>query len=137
MSTALSALLIFICVGLAVWLFSFIMEATRPVPQAPRKLRWAPDIPVEYVEVGGNTLRYIKTGTGPVVVLCRPEQHSAGSSEGKVLGGASLGALPRLPEPAAQRGKLADGDQGLRPYRGSSAAYLGRPRLGAALRARA
>ena len=45
------------------------MEATRPVPQAPRKLRWAPDIPVEYVEVGGNTLRYIKTGTGPVVVL--------------------------------------------------------------------
>jgi pimeloyl-ACP methyl ester carboxylesterase len=69
MRTALSALLIFICVGIAVWLFSFIMEATRPVPQAPRKLRWAPNIPIEYVEVGGNTLRYIKTGTGPVLVL--------------------------------------------------------------------
>jgi pimeloyl-ACP methyl ester carboxylesterase len=69
MSTALSALLIFICVGIAVWLFSFVMEGIRPVPRAPWKLRWAPDIPVQYVEVGGNTLRYIKTGTGPVLVL--------------------------------------------------------------------
>ena len=30
MSTALSALLIFIGVGIGVWLFSFVMEALRP-----------------------------------------------------------------------------------------------------------
>ena len=57
MSTALSALLIFI--GIGVWLFSFVMEALRPAPREPQKLRWAPDLPVEHVDVGGNTLRYI------------------------------------------------------------------------------
>ena len=28
-----------------------------------------PNIPIEYVEVGGNKLRYIKTGKGPTLVL--------------------------------------------------------------------
>ena len=69
MSTALSALLIFIGVGVGVWLVSFVVEALRPVPREPQKLRWAPDLPVEHVEVGGNTLRYIKTGRGPNLVL--------------------------------------------------------------------
>ena len=69
MSAALSALLIFVGVGIAVWLFSFVLEALRPVPRAPQKLRWAPDIAIEFVEVGGNTLRYIKTGKGPNLVL--------------------------------------------------------------------
>jgi pimeloyl-ACP methyl ester carboxylesterase len=69
MSTALSALLIFVGVGIAVWLFSFVLEALRRVPRAPQKLRWAPDIPIESVEVGGNKLRYIKTGKGPNLVL--------------------------------------------------------------------
>jgi pimeloyl-ACP methyl ester carboxylesterase len=69
MSTALSAVLIFVGVGIGVWLFSFVMEALRPVPREPQKLRWAPDLPVEHVEVGGLTLRYIKTGRGPNLVL--------------------------------------------------------------------
>jgi pimeloyl-ACP methyl ester carboxylesterase len=69
MSTALSALFIFIGVGVAVWLFSFVLEALRPVPKAPQKLRWAPDIPIEHIEVGGNALRYIKTGKGSNLVL--------------------------------------------------------------------
>jgi pimeloyl-ACP methyl ester carboxylesterase len=69
MNTALAALLIFIGVGIGVWLFSFALEALRPVPRAPQKLRWAPGIPIEPVEVGGNTLRYIKTGKGPNLVL--------------------------------------------------------------------
>src|SRR4029079_17766946 len=69
MSTALSALLIFIGVGIGVWLFSFVMEALRPVPREPQRLRWAPDLPVEHVDVGGHTLRYIKTGRGPNLVL--------------------------------------------------------------------
>jgi hypothetical protein len=69
MSTALLALLNFIGVGAAVWLFSFLLEALRQAPQTQRMLRWAPNIPVESVEVGGNKVRYIKTGTGPTLVL--------------------------------------------------------------------
>jgi hypothetical protein len=60
MSAALLALFVSIGAGIAVWLISFVVEALRPVPQAPRKLRWAPHIPIEHVEVGGNKLRFIK-----------------------------------------------------------------------------
>ena len=69
MSTALSTLLIFIGVGVGMWLFSFVLEALRPVPREPQKLRWAPDLPIEHIEVGGSTLRYIRTGRGPNLVL--------------------------------------------------------------------
>jgi pimeloyl-ACP methyl ester carboxylesterase len=48
---------------------SFAIEAIRPKPKAPSKLRWAPNIPVETIEVGGNKLRYIRTGKGPTLVL--------------------------------------------------------------------
>jgi pimeloyl-ACP methyl ester carboxylesterase len=68
-NTALSAVLIFIGVSVTVWLVSFLVEALRPAPEEPRTLRWLPDVPVEHVDVGGNRLRYIKTGTGPSVVL--------------------------------------------------------------------
>jgi pimeloyl-ACP methyl ester carboxylesterase len=69
MSTLISALLIFVGVGIGVWLISFVVEALRPVPREPQKLRWAPDLSVEHVDVGGNMLRYIKTGRGPNLVL--------------------------------------------------------------------
>ena len=69
MSTALSTLLIFIGVGVGMWLFSFVLEALRPVPREPQNLRWAPDLPIEHIEVGGSTLRYIRTGRGPNLVL--------------------------------------------------------------------
>jgi pimeloyl-ACP methyl ester carboxylesterase len=69
MDTVLWSLAIFAGVGLGVWLVSFVVEALRPVPKAPTKLRWAPDIPIHSVEVGGNKLRYIKTGKGPNLVL--------------------------------------------------------------------
>ncbi len=68
-NTILSMVLVFIGVGMTVWLASFIVEALRSAPEEPRTLRWLPDVPVEHVEVGGNRLRYIKTGHGPTVVL--------------------------------------------------------------------
>ena len=52
-----------------VWLVSQITEALRPVPQTPKTLRWAPEIPIGYVDIGGCKLRYIKTGRGPNLVL--------------------------------------------------------------------
>ncbi len=69
MNSILWALIVFAAVGVAVWLVSFVIEALRPKPKAPAKLRWAPTIPIETVEVGGNRLRYIKSGKGPTLVL--------------------------------------------------------------------
>ena len=61
--------LLVIAVGVGVWLLSFVVEAMRPKPRAPAKLGWAPGIPIQTVEIGGNRVRYIKTGNGPVLVL--------------------------------------------------------------------
>src|SRR5262245_49620687 len=58
-------LVVFFGVGLGLWLVSFVLEALRPVPTAPTMLRWAPDIQINALEVGGSTLRYIKAGQGP------------------------------------------------------------------------
>ena len=69
MDTVLWALIIFVAVGVGVWLVSFIVEALRPKPKPPAKLRWSPNIPIDSVEVGGNKLRYITTGKGPALVL--------------------------------------------------------------------
>lgn len=69
MTALLWNLLVFAAVGVGVWLVSFVIEALRPKPKAPAKLSWAPAIPIETVEVGGNKLRYIKSGKGPALVL--------------------------------------------------------------------
>jgi pimeloyl-ACP methyl ester carboxylesterase len=69
MSSGLEGLVIFIGAGIALWLASFLMEAIRPVPPAPKALSWAPEVPVTYVNVGGNKLRYVKSGAGPILVL--------------------------------------------------------------------
>ncbi len=69
MNTVAWALIVFAGVGVVVWLISFVVEALRLAPKPPAKLRWAPNIPIEYVEVEGNRLRYIKTGKGPTLVL--------------------------------------------------------------------
>jgi pimeloyl-ACP methyl ester carboxylesterase len=69
MNSILLALLIFVAVGVSLWLVSFLIEALRRKPKPPAKLRWAPDIPIETVDIDGAKLRYIKSGKGPVLVL--------------------------------------------------------------------
>jgi pimeloyl-ACP methyl ester carboxylesterase len=69
MNSFLCALIVFLAVGIGLWLVSFLIEALRPKPKPPANLSWAPVIPIATVEVGGNKLRYIKTGKGPVLVL--------------------------------------------------------------------
>jgi pimeloyl-ACP methyl ester carboxylesterase len=69
MHSLLCAVIVFLAVGIGVWLVSFLIEALRPKPNPPANLSWAPAIPIESVEVGGNKLRYIKTGKGPALVL--------------------------------------------------------------------
>ena len=50
-------------------LVSYVVEWLRPVPVAPERLSWAPDIAVRHVTVGGARLRYITAGQGPALVL--------------------------------------------------------------------
>ena len=69
MNSILFALLVFAAVGIGVWLASFLIEALRPKPKAPAKLRSAPNILIDSIDIGGTKLRYIKSGKGPVLVL--------------------------------------------------------------------
>lgn len=48
---------------------SYLVEALRRQPLQPISPHWAPELTYEYVEVNGNKLRYLKTGSGPVIVL--------------------------------------------------------------------
>ena len=65
----MTLLLIAIGILLAVFAASFVVEALRQQPAAPAKLYWAPDLPIHYTEIDGNRIRYIKTGSGPTLVL--------------------------------------------------------------------
>jgi pimeloyl-ACP methyl ester carboxylesterase len=69
MNAIVSFPVIFAAVGLGLWLVSFVVEALRPKPRPPAQLAWAPEIPIDSVEVGGNRLRFIKSGSGPTLVL--------------------------------------------------------------------
>jgi pimeloyl-ACP methyl ester carboxylesterase len=48
---------------------SFVVEASRKKPDAPAALGWAPTTPIRYADVGGVKVRYLQTGSGPVLVL--------------------------------------------------------------------
>src|SRR6266704_6745568 len=65
MSFGLLALVIFLGLGIGLWLVSYILEALRPVPPVPT----TPNIPIDYLDVDGYRLRYIKVGRGPNLVL--------------------------------------------------------------------
>ena len=69
MNTVWLVVLVFICVGVGLWLASFIVEALRRAPEATKRLSWAPDIAINYLTANGNRLRYVRTGRGPTVVL--------------------------------------------------------------------
>jgi pimeloyl-ACP methyl ester carboxylesterase len=53
----------------ALVLVSYVVEALRPRPQRPARLSWAPGIAIQYADLGGIQVRYIKTGSGPNLVL--------------------------------------------------------------------
>ncbi len=48
---------------------SMFVEALRRPPQPPGKLYWSHDIPIQYININGSRMRYIKTGSGPNLVL--------------------------------------------------------------------
>ena len=48
---------------------SLAIEALRKKPDPPASLEWAPSIPIQYLNVDGVRVRYVKTGDGPQLVL--------------------------------------------------------------------
>jgi pimeloyl-ACP methyl ester carboxylesterase len=63
--------LLLLIVGSLIFLVvaSFGVEALRQRPTAPTTLYWDSKIPIQTTVIGGNTIRYIKTGRGPTLVL--------------------------------------------------------------------
>ena len=47
---------------------SYVVEALRSVPERPSKLAWAPGVAIQYADIGGTKVRYVKT----VPVYWRP-----------------------------------------------------------------
>ena len=58
-----------VLVAIAPIIISWIVESLRPSPDAPENIAWAPEIPVRYIDIKENHLRYIVTGEGPSLVL--------------------------------------------------------------------
>ena len=69
MSTPELIIIVLIISIIAPVFLSMTMEALRRPPQAPEKLYWSDDIPIQYIGVNGSRMRYIKTGSGPNLVL--------------------------------------------------------------------
>ncbi|MGH8711091.1 MAG: alpha/beta fold hydrolase, partial [Burkholderiales bacterium] len=68
MSTALIITIVIIA-AIAPIPLSFAIEALRKKPDPPTSLEWAPSIPIQYLNINGVRIRYIKTGDGPQLVL--------------------------------------------------------------------
>jgi pimeloyl-ACP methyl ester carboxylesterase len=50
-------------------LISYVVEALRRRPTAPVRAPWGPDVSINYANIGGVRVRYLKTGRGPNLVL--------------------------------------------------------------------
>ncbi len=61
--------LIVIVILVCVFCAGLIAEASRIAPKTPEQLYWAPEIPIRYIDIDGNRIRYIRTGSGPDLVL--------------------------------------------------------------------
>jgi hypothetical protein len=48
---------------------SVVVEALRQKPAPPAALAWAPEIPQLFAEIDGVRIRYVRTGSGPTLVL--------------------------------------------------------------------
>lgn len=48
---------------------SYVVEGLRSAPAPPAALSWASDIAIRYVNVDGVSLRYIRVGQGPPLIL--------------------------------------------------------------------
>ena len=50
-------------------LVSYVVEALRRRPTVPAPVPWGPGVTIDYANIGGLRVRYLKTGRGPNLVL--------------------------------------------------------------------
>ena len=58
-----------IIIAVSPLLLSYAVEALREEPETPHVLSWAPDIPIQFLDIDGLRIRYIEVGEGPPLVL--------------------------------------------------------------------
>jgi pimeloyl-ACP methyl ester carboxylesterase len=68
MKTATIALIAVACLVAPV-LISYVVEALRRRPTAPARALWGPGVSINYANIGGVRVRYLKMGRGPNLVL--------------------------------------------------------------------
>ncbi len=61
--------LVMIALAVAPVLLSYLVEAVRNAPDPPAQLFWDPTISIQYIEIDGVTLRFIRIGEGPPLIL--------------------------------------------------------------------
>jgi pimeloyl-ACP methyl ester carboxylesterase len=65
----LNVVLIILIFLLALVAISYIVEALRKLPHEPEQLSWTHEILIQYIDIDGIDLRYIKTGNGKPLLL--------------------------------------------------------------------
>jgi len=50
-------------------LVSYVVEGLRRRPTSPSAGSWSPGVSIAYADIGGSRVRYLKTGSGPNLVL--------------------------------------------------------------------
>ena len=65
----MNTVLFIVAISVAPVIVSYLVEALRTVPKEPKQLSWAPNIPIQHLEIDGVKLRFIKTGTGEPLLL--------------------------------------------------------------------
>lgn len=69
MSTTIIIIFVILAFTVLPVLLSMVVESLRRPPEKPVKLYWDDSIPILYTDIDGVKIRYIKTGTGPDLVL--------------------------------------------------------------------
>jgi pimeloyl-ACP methyl ester carboxylesterase len=77
MSDRVLVLLVVMGVGLGLWLISHAVEALRPVPRAPDSLRWAPEIPIDYLAVAATDFVTSRPGEARTSSFSTPSARSS------------------------------------------------------------
>jgi pimeloyl-ACP methyl ester carboxylesterase len=68
-SSLANVIVVALASAVGLWLLSFVVEAARPTPATPKSLPWAPGVAVHFADLGGYTVRYIRAGDGPALLL--------------------------------------------------------------------
>jgi len=64
-----NTVLFIVAISIAPVIVSYLVEALRTTPEEPKQLSWAPNIPIQHLDIDGVKLRFIKTGTGEPLIL--------------------------------------------------------------------